>query len=344
MAERKPRVGAALVGLGFMGLTHLRAWRSVRGGKLIAIVTSDPRKARGDFSMIKGNFGAAGAKEDLSGIEICPTIDDVLANSAIDLVDICLPSHLHAEAALRSLGAGKAVLVEKPIAIRPADGRRMVEAAARAGRPLMVAQVLKFMPEFGGLISLVEKNTYGKLRALHCRRIIAKPDWGDDSWFKDSKLSGGMVVDLHIHDTDFIVHLFGKPESVTARGLVEEGEIQSIRTVYEYGAEGPLVTAEAGWINAAGLPFEHGYDAYFEGATVHFDSSYCPVPRVYRKHEEGKVPLPKGDGFVRELQAAVDSVREGSIHPFLRAEGALAALEVTEKESKAAEKRSTVKC
>src|SRR5690606_1800725 len=184
---------------------------------------------------------------------------------------------------------------------------------------------------------------FGELRALHLRRIIAKPDWGDDSWFKDPNLSGGMVVDLHIHDVDYILHLLGAPASVTSRALIEKDEIQSIRTFYDYGENGPLVSSEAGWINAPSLPFEHGYDAFFDDATIHFNSSHCPTPRVFKKKGEGKLELPKGDGFVRELEAAVQSVREGKAHPFLSPEGALLALEVCEKEARSAKSRGTAR-
>jgi len=147
MSRQKP-VGIGIAGLGFMGLTHLRASRRLRGGKLVAIATSDPKKARGDFSGVGGNFGERGGQEDLSGVEVHADLESMLADDRVDLVDICLPSYLHPSATIESLKAGKAVICEKPIAVREADAKKMIDAARRAGRPLMIAQVLKFFPEF----------------------------------------------------------------------------------------------------------------------------------------------------------------------------------------------------
>ncbi|MFP6631840.1 MAG: Gfo/Idh/MocA family oxidoreductase, partial [Planctomycetota bacterium] len=245
---KKRSVGIGLVGLGFMGLTHLRAAQDARGGKVVAIATSDPNKARGDFSSVGGNFGDAGGREDMTGISVHPTLDTLLEDDRVDLVDLCLPSYLHAPAAIRCLQAGKAVLVEKPIALDPKDAHKMLLAAKKARRPLMVAQVLRFMPEFSLLSDAVKSKRWGKLLSLHMKRIIAMPEWSDSSWLADPAKSGGMVIDLHIHDTDFIVHLFGKPNAVSSNGLVDKRGVNFIRTTYHGKANGPLLSAEAGWL------------------------------------------------------------------------------------------------
>ena len=330
---KKRSVGVGLVGLGFMGLTHLRASRRLRGGRLVALATSDPHKARGDFSKVGGNFGAEGGQEDLRSLSVHPTLDSLLANPAVDLVDICLPSYLHASAAIQCLRAGKAVLVEKPVALKAADAKRMLEAARRARRPLMVAQVLKFFPEFALLADAVRSKRWGDLRALHLRRLIAMPSWGDDP-----KLSGGMVMNLHIHDTDFVVHLLGKPRSVTSSGLVDAHGLNFIRTVYHRGKKGPLLSSEGGWINAPGLPFEHGFDAFFEKATLHYSSSNAPTPRLYTTSgsKMRELKIKPGDAFRLEIQAAVDSVRSGKVDPRLSAKSAATSLAVCAAEERSA--------
>ena len=336
MAKTNRNVGIGLVGMGFMGLTHLRAARKLKGGRIVAIATSDPRKATGDFSRVKGNLGTAGAQENLGAIRVYPHLDDVLADTNVRLVDICLPSYLHAEAAVRAMKAGKNVLVEKPLALTISDARRMLATSRRTGRLLMVAQVLKFFPEFAGLLQRIEQERYGKILGLHCRRIISKPDWSDESWFADPQLSGGMIVDLHIHDTDFTVHLFGKPHAVTARGVSRNGQIDYIRTVYDYGADQPLLSSEAGWINAQSLAFEHSYEVFFERATIFFNSTHCPRPTVYGPRSATNLPLPKGDPFRKEIQAAVDSIRKRRVHPLLAAESATTSLAVCLAEQKSA--------
>ena len=327
---RGGRVGVGLVGLGFMGLTHLRALRAVRGGRLVALTTSDPRKAKGDFRGVGGNFGSGGAREDLSGIDVYANLDAMLDDPKVDLVDICLPSYLHARVAKQCLAAGKHVLVEKPIALEEKDGLSMMEASKSARRLLMVAQVLKFFPEFDLLANATRDERYGKLRALHMRRLIARPSWSDDSWFGDAKKSGGMGIDLHIHDTDFIAWLFGKPKAVLSGGIADREGLHFVRTTYEYARSKPLVSAEGGWINAPGLPFEHGYDAFFESGTLFFNSSVSPAPKLYTG--AGKKPrelkLRAKDGFEVEMQAAVDSVRAGRVDPRLSPKSATMSLAI----------------
>lgn len=334
MAKGRRQVGIGIVGMGFMGTTHLAQVREVRGARLAAIVTSDPRKARGDFRGIRGNFGSGLGRVDLGGVAVYPSLEPMLQDPGVDLVDICLPSHLHAPAALRALEGGKHVLVEKPIAVRPAEARQMLASARRRRRLLMVGQVLKFFPEFAWLAAAIRSRRYGELLGLHLARRISAPSWGEGSWFADPGKSGGMVVDLHIHDTDLVVHLLGKPQAVSSSGLVRNGRVDFLRTVYLGLDGGALVSSEAGWINAPGLAFVHAYDAYFEHATCHFDSSRGPAPRLYGKKGWKDVVCPGGDGFRAELDAAVRAVQAGQPAPGLDAASALASLEVCLAEEK----------
>ncbi len=110
-------VNIGIVGIGFMGMTHYKAMAQVRGGQVAAIVSRDPKKRAGDWNDIQGNFGDSGGVQDLSGIRCYETLDELLADGEIDLVDICLPTNMHVETSIRTLSAGKHVLLEKPIAL-----------------------------------------------------------------------------------------------------------------------------------------------------------------------------------------------------------------------------------
>ena len=322
--------------MGFMGTTHLLAARRLRGGRVRAIVTTDPRKARGDFRAVGGNFGGSAGQISMRSIRVHEDLDALCADPEIDLVDICLPSYLHANASIAALEAGKHVLVEKPVALGVRDAERMIDTARRKRRRLLVAQVLKFFPEFALLADAIREERWGPLLALHLRRVIARPDWSGDSWFADPRKSGGMVVDLHIHDTDFVTYVFGKPRSVQSSGLVRNGRVDFIRTTYRGKRGGPLVTSAGGWINAAGLPFEHGYDAFFAGGTVHYDSSRTPRPILYGPKGQRELALRGGDGFQRELQAAVDAVHAGRTPDTLSPATALLSLRICQAEERSA--------
>src|SRR5262245_1492137 len=113
------RIG--IVGVGFMGMIHFLAAQKLRDARVVALCSRDPNKLAGDWRSIRGNFGPRGEMMDLSAIAKYDNLDALLADPAVDLVDICNPTHLHAETALRALAAGKHVLVEKAIALNPED-------------------------------------------------------------------------------------------------------------------------------------------------------------------------------------------------------------------------------
>lgn len=102
-------VHIGIVGIGFMGMTHYKAMAQVKGGQVAALVSRDPKKRAGDWRDIQGNFGDSGGVQDLSGVRCYETLDELLADGEIDLVDICLPTTLHVETSIRALAAGKHV-------------------------------------------------------------------------------------------------------------------------------------------------------------------------------------------------------------------------------------------
>ena len=136
----------ALLGLGFMGSTHLKALRGIAGARLAAVFSNDERQLAGDLTAVQGNFGGPGEMQDFSAVRKYRELEPLLADPEIDAVDICLPTDLHADAAVAALRAGKHVLVEKPMALDGRAADRMAEEAERRNRTLMTAQVLRFWP------------------------------------------------------------------------------------------------------------------------------------------------------------------------------------------------------
>src|ERR1019366_10524415 len=188
------RIG--IVGLGFMGMIHYLASRKLQGARVEAICSRDEKKLAGDWRSIQGNFGPRGEMMDLAGIKKYRGLDDLLADPNIDLIDICNPTHLHPETAIKALQAGKHVLVEKAIALDTKDADAMLDAAKKAKRLLMVAHVLPFFPEFAYAAQAIRSGQFGKLLAGHFKRVISKPDWSAE--IGDVSKTGGPAVDLHI--------------------------------------------------------------------------------------------------------------------------------------------------
>jgi predicted dehydrogenase len=324
-------IKVGIIGIGFMGVTHFKALEKVRGARVAAICTRDAKKLAGDWRAIKGNFGDAGGMQNLSKIARYDAIEKILADASIDLIDICLPTHLHREVAIAALRAGKHVLVEKPIALNLKDADAMNTAAQETGKLLMVAHVLRFFPAFAHAAEIVKSEKYGVLRALHLKRIISKPRWESEPHFDNAEKSGGPILDLHIHDTDFILHLLGAPSRVQATGFrAANGMGIYINTQYGFDEKNLAVSAQSGALSMPGISFEHGYDLYLENATLRFNSLYTG-DEILLATADGKTKRyrpRRPDAFVAQLQHAVDCVRENRRSEIISGECARASLAV----------------
>jgi predicted dehydrogenase len=305
------RIG--LVGLGFMGMIHYLAARQLQGGRVAAVCSRDPKKLAGDWRGIQGNFGPPGQMMDLSGVKKYDRLEALLADPDIDLIDVCNPTDLHPATAIQALRAGKHVLVEKAIALTPADADAMVRAVAEARRLLMVAHVLPFVPEFAYAAEAIRGGRYGRMLGGHFKRIISRPDWSAE--IGDAARTGGPAVDLHIHDTHFIGLVCGVPQQVFSTGIEERGAVQYLTTSYLYGPGGPAVTCASGAVAQKGRPFVHGFEIYLERATLLFESGAVPLTVLT---EDGKVEQPAVPGggdptgaFTLEIQTAVNGVTAG---------------------------------
>jgi predicted dehydrogenase len=296
-----------------MGMIHYLAARQLRGAAVTALHSRDAKKLAGDWRSIQGNFGPRGELMDLGGIKKYDRLEDLLADPDIDLVDICLPTHLHAPTALKALRAGKHVLVEKAIALSLEEADAMVAAARSAGKLLMVAHVLPFFPEFAFAAEAIQSGRYGKVQAAHFLRVISKPDWSAE--IGDASKTGGPAVDLHIHDTHFIGLVCGVPRSVSSRGVIEGGVVQHLTTHYVYDQGPACVTCTSGALCMKGRPFVHGYEIYLDQATLVYQSGTQALTVLTA---DGKAEQPRLVGgeeattaFTAELQAAVEGVRSG---------------------------------
>ena len=304
------RIG--LAGIGFMGMVHFLAARKVPGASVTAICTRDKKKLAGDWTALRGNFGPPGAHMDLTGVARYEDFDALLADPALDLIDICTPTDRHAGMAIAALKAGKHVLVEKAIALTEAEADEMVAVAKEAGKLLMVAHVLPFFPEFRFAADAVRDGTYGKLLGGHLTRVISRPDWSSD--IGDAAKTGGPAVDLHIHDTHFVGLIAGRPRAVSSSGVVANGVVEYLTTNYHYGPGGPALSCSSGAVAMSGRAFVHGFELYLEKATLSY-SSAGPALTVYAADGKSHQPtLGSGDpidAFADEVGAAVEAVRTG---------------------------------
>jgi predicted dehydrogenase len=354
------RVG--IVGIGFMGWIHWLAYQRMGGSRVTAISTRNPQRLAGDWRGIQGNFGPPGEQVDLAGVSKYANLDQLLADSQVDLVDITLPNSLHADVAIRALDAGKHVLCEKPMAMALADCERMVAAAKKANRLLMIGQVLPFFPEYDWSRQVITSGKYGRLRGGAFRRVIADPTWIKDFWSPEH--IGGPMLDLHIHDAHFIRLMFGMPQEVTTAGRVRNSSCVSEthdnslpefwHSQFRFADPNLVVEATCGTIGQQGRPFTHAFEIHLEKATLAFDFAviggegrYLCEPMLLDSAGGIERPkLPGGDpvdAFVNELREVTRSINDGKTSEILGAILAQDAIRLCEKQSESLQSGKPVK-
>lgn len=334
------RVGIA--GFGFMGRMHYRCFKALEGVEVAAVCDADPR-AFGEAGAARGNIAGAEGEVDLRNVAIHADLGEMLAREALDAVSITVPTHLHAECSISALASGVHVLCEKPMALNLADGRRMIEAARRAGKLLQIGHCTRFWPEYAWAKETIERGTYGRVIAATFQRLAATAARKAGSWFTDESRSGGMPLDLHIHDTDFVQYLFGMPQSVSSFGAeVPGGGLVHIATRYEYADT--LVVAEGGWAMMPPFGFQMRFHIALERATLDFD--YQRDPKLRLATVEGESLAPRcagGDGYSHEIAHFARRVRGESVPEVITAEEALNSLRIVAAERESARRGRSVR-
>jgi predicted dehydrogenase len=353
------RVG--LLGVGFMGWIHYLSYKKAKGVKLAAVCTRDERKLGGDWRGIKGNFGPPGEQVDLSGVTKYTKLDQLLDDPSIDLVDICLPPNLHAEASIAALRAGKHVFVEKPMGLTAAECDAIMKAADKANKQVLVGQCLPFLPEYAFARAAIASGKYGKLLGGYFKRVISDPLWLKDFW--DPKKVGGPLVDLHVHDAHFIRLLFGMPTAVTSQGRLrspppgtQRGDVvEYCVSQFQFADPSLVVFSASGVINQQGRPFTHGFEIHLEKATLCFDLAVLaggelqitPLTLLDSKGKAEQPKIPPGDpmlsAFDAEIKEVAQSIKSG--RPSSLLSGALArdAIVLCHKQAQAVKSGKTIR-
>ena len=316
-----------LIGIGGIGAVHAKAYNSLKNKvTLTAIADFNEEKAKEI------------AKE--SGATVYRDAKEMLEREQLDLVDICLPTALHAEYVLAALDHVKNVLVEKPVCLTLEEAEKLLAKEKETGASVHVAHVVRFTTQYAYLKEIMDSGVYGKLITADFHRFSPKPTWVFD--YDNPKRTGGMPIDLHIHDADYIRYLMGgDPDDVRTVASPTEGDvIRHLWSTYFYGDT--VITAEASWDFPVSMPFNRGFRAVFEKATVVLAAGFGVT--VYPEEGEAFNPeLPervkmdlginiKDFGtFLFEIETFVDAILENRESPVPLSE-AVEALRLVQRE------------
>jgi len=299
----------AVAGLGFMGLTHLRVWRSMPQVKVVAVASDDPVRLSGDLREVAGNLGLPGERLDFSSYRKYSDWREAALDPEVEAVDICLPTDLHAEACRTALEAGKHVLVEKPLALDSVTARQILDTARAAGRTLMVAQVLRFFPAYRVLQQMAQAGNTGAIRTATFRRQCAAPRWS--AWLLEGARSGGAAFDLLVHDADMCIRLFGLPAAVSATGF---GCLERGTDWFTANLRYPetAVSIAGGWGPGPDYPFSMEYSVAGEGGVLEYNSAREEVVFFPSQGGRSKIDLEPVDPYHSEIEYFFKCCRENS--------------------------------
>lgn len=303
----------ALVGFGFMGGMHAQVYRLLQKAGVAAIADANVEAARQRAGMLGLD------------VPIFSTLEEMLAQTSCDAVDICLPTDLHKDAALQAMAAGKHVFCEKPLALSERDAEEMVARAETAGIIFQVGHCIRFWPEYAAFAEFLKSGRAGRLLSLTMQRRSGRVTGSAGNWILDEKRSLGAVLDLHIHDTDWVHHLLGAPLAVTSCGSREEFGWNHVFTHYHF--DGVVVQAEGGWNYPAQWGFQMAFQAIFENGAVEYDSGAQPTLRAtlgenqsaalpFSAPQAGSSAIEGGNisslgGYYNELEYFIDCLERG---------------------------------
>lgn len=323
----KVRVG--LIGIGGMGGCHFYNYEKIPNAELVAVCD------------IRENV----AKEKVGDrdIKIYTDYNKMIKNEKLDMIDICTPSFLHADMAVKLLKKGYHVLCEKPMTLNAKDAKRVAMVANESEKNFMVAHVVRFMAPYAYLRNVIETKELGRLIRLEMKRISSIPQWSWEDWMRDEKLSGGVITDLSIHDFDFVQSILGMPDKIDGYRyrMTNNNDCVVSNLVYDGDI---LVTCEGTWYNAT-IPFDASFSAVFQNGSVELNKG-----KLYRNGEEIElnktetaakdvdlgINVGNDDGYLAEMTYFVNCIEQGKKPSFVTPDSSAASVEIADKIKKKA--------
>ena len=307
-----------LIGIGGMGNVHFNCYKKMEG---VEIAVADIR-----VDMAKDKI-----KDD--SIPVYASYEEMIERENLDFVDICTPSYMHADMAVYALEHGLHVLCEKPMSINSSEAQRMIDAKEKSGKLLMIAHVVRFMSPYVYLKSVVDSGELGKPVHVIMHRLSETPKWSWENWMLDAAKSGGVTLDLSVHDIDFAQYVFGQPEQISAvyHDMKDLSNYVSTDMIYD----GFTVQTVGSWYNAP-LPFHAEYTAVFEngyvesrGGKVVKNGKEVSLEATETSEDTG-INLSGADGYADEIAYFMDCIKNNREPERVSPESSLKSVQLVE--------------
>lgn len=308
----------AVWGAGSMGRTHANCYKQCDEARVKYVIDSDTERAR--------NIAA------LCGATPQVHPDAALKDPEVDIVDVCLPTYLHRECAEKAAYAGKHVFCEKPIALSCDDATAIIEACKSNNVKFGIGHVLRYFPEYEMAHDMIASGRLGKIGVIRMSRTGPFPR-GWENWYSDSNRSGSLLLDLSIHDFDFLAWCFGDVERVFARSTQRDRPLEYALAVIRMKS-GVIAHVEGSWAHPA--QFSYKFEVCGNLGMIEFDSRKAqPLTVLAESMQAGKPgvavpesPLKDKHPYLRQLREFLAFV-DGKITPRVTPEDAVKALQIS---------------
>lgn len=303
-------INIAVIGFGFMGITHALNIQKNKKLNLRAIITRDVTGIATKLSQQLGNFssGEVDAKAILQ-VPVYKTLRECLRHEKIDAVQICVHTDLHYEMATEAIENNLHVFLEKPITLRLEEAKLLIAFARQQKVKLMVGHVVRFMPAYRKLKEWIDTKEFGALEFISLTRFSGLPSWGQ--WKEkqeDFGSSGGALFDLVIHDIDFLNYALGIPEKIES--VFYPGSLSMHDYIIaHWNYKDVKAKIEGGNTFHASFPFQAGYMARFRNASVTYTSQMPQFIQVCTDEKVSQVYAgAPNDGFYNEIDYFADCI------------------------------------
>lgn len=306
------RVG--VVGYGIIGRIHCEALQEVPGCELVVVADvelANRERAKKDF-----------------GVSVVGSVEEMLAEFDVDLVDICVPTYLHEAVMTQAMRAKKHIFCEKPLARSLEEGQRLVALSAGYDKKIGIGHVVRFAPAYEGIRQSVLQGEIGQAGVVRTFRGGSQFPVGWQDWFADFDRSGGVIVDLLIHDLDYCRWLFGDVERVYAKTTQGRttARLEHAMVVLRF-KNGVIAHVEGSWTNFPGQ-FYTAVEVAGTDGLISFDSRKTnPIVTATVPDTRAQIGPIAVNPYALELEDMVQAIKEDR-PPLVSIDDAFATLEV----------------
>lgn len=189
----------AVIGIGRLGQRHLEKWTQIEGIEIVGVMARSEEKLQAISKQYETNFFT--------------DIQTLVKQTDVDVIDICTPTDTHYQFIKEVAYAGKDIICEKPLALTTCEANDLIELCAKKQVQLFIGHTLQFFPAYRAIRTAIANQEIGKLKEIRLSRGVPFPA-DTRKWYVDENKSGGLFLDLGVHEFEWVCATFGKPLSV----------------------------------------------------------------------------------------------------------------------------------